>query len=253
MKFLHNGLAAGPAGDGWLRLLRRSRSGHAQEASPHGARIGEVRRPPTRSSWRGVAAGLMLGIVAVSAARADAVDNLRSFLRDTASGKGQFTQTVTSADGARKKVSSGHFEFTRPNRFRFAYVRPFEQLILADGQKVWIYDPDLKQASARKLGTALDATPAALLAGGNLDKDFTLEALAAKDGLDWVLARPRQAEGTVRELRVGLRGTVPAAVEVLDHFGQRSLLQFNEFRPGAGGPPDSYGFKPPPGVDIVEQ
>jgi outer membrane lipoprotein carrier protein len=82
---------------------------------------------------------------------ADAVDTLREFVRDVKSGKAAFTQTVTSPDGARKKVSSGDFEFARPNRFRFAYTKPFEQLIVADGQKVWIYDADLNQASSRKL------------------------------------------------------------------------------------------------------
>ena len=85
------------------------------------------------------------------AAHADAVDTLREFIRDVKTGRAQFTQTVTSPDGAKKKSSSGSFEFSRPNRFRFAYAKPFEQVIGADGQKVWIFDADLNQASSRKL------------------------------------------------------------------------------------------------------
>jgi len=95
------------------------------------------------------------------AAHADAADTLRAFIRDVNTGRAQFTQTVTSPDGAKKKTSSGSFEFSRPNRFRFAYAKPFEQLIVGDGQKVWIYDADLNQASSRKFTSALGATPAA--------------------------------------------------------------------------------------------
>src|SRR5438046_10418278 len=89
------------------------------------------------------------------AARADAVDTLREFVRDVKTGRANFTQTVTSPDGAKKKTSSGSFEFSRPNRFRFNYAKPFEQVIVGDGQKVWIYDADLNQVSSRKMTQAL--------------------------------------------------------------------------------------------------
>jgi outer membrane lipoprotein carrier protein len=187
---------------------------------------------------RPVLAVLLAGAAWAAQAQADPAESLRSFLRDTQSGKGQFTQTVTAVDGVRKKVSSGRFEFLRPNRFRFTYVKPFEQLIVADGTKVWIYDPDLKQASSRRIDTALDSTPAALLAGGNLD---------------WVLALPRVKETTVRELRVGFRGKELAAIEILDGFGQRSLLQFSSFQSGVALARESFSFKPPAGADVVEQ
>jgi outer membrane lipoprotein carrier protein len=191
--------------------------------------------------------------LAAPVAQADAVDSLRQFLRETPSGKGSFTQTVTATDGVRQKVSSGSFEFLRPNRFRFSYSRPYEQLIVSDGSRVWIYDPDLQQASSRKLDAALDSSPAALLAGGNLDKDFVLKAEGARAGLDWVLAQPRAKDGTVREMRVGFRGKEPASIEVTDNLGQRTVLQLSAFQAGAALGKDSFSFKPPPGVDVVEQ
>ena len=120
-------------------------------------------------------AGAALALSCVGA-RADAVDALREFVRDAKSGKAAFTQTVTAPDGVRKKVSSGTFEFLRPNRFRFVYSKPFEQQIVADGVKVWIYDTDLNQASSRKIAQVLGSTPAAILAGGSLDKDFEISA-----------------------------------------------------------------------------
>ncbi len=195
---------------------------------------------------------LLLGL-ASNAAQADAVDQLRDFVREVKSGRAAFTQTVTSVDGARKKVSSGSFEFARPDRFRFTYSKPFEQLIVADGQKVWIYDADLKQASSRKLAQALGSTPAALLAGGNLEQDFVLSPLPAQGGLEWALATPKAAEGSFKSMRVGFKGKELAAVEIVDNFGQRSLLQFSDFVANAALPAQQFRFVPPAGADVVEQ
>jgi outer membrane lipoprotein carrier protein len=191
--------------------------------------------------------------VAAFAAHADSVDTLKDFIRDVKTGRAQFTQTVTSPDGAKTKTSTGSFEFSRPNRFRFVYAKPVEQTIVADGQKVWIYDADLNQASSRKFSNALGATPAALLAGGSLDKDFDLASLPAKDGLDWVGATPKAKDGAFKSLRVGFRGKELAAVEIVDAFDQRSLLQFSQFVAGVSLPADTFQFKPPAGADIIEQ
>jgi outer membrane lipoprotein carrier protein len=186
-------------------------------------------------------------------ARADAVDALKDFVNTVKSGHARFTQTVTSPDGAKKKTSSGSFDFSRPNRFRFAYAKPYEQLIVADGQKVWIHDVDLNQVSVRKFSQALGATPAALLAGGSLDKDFTLSPLPPKDGLEWVEAVPKSKEGTFQSVRIGFKGRDLSAVEITDSFGQRSLLQFTEFRPNAPVSPELFRFSAPKGADVIEQ
>ena len=207
----------------------------------------------------------LLFTLASSIARADAVDALKDFIREVKTGRAQFTQTVTSPDGAKKKTSSGSFEFARPNRFRFAYAKPFEQLIVADGVKVWIYDADLNQASSRKFSAALGATPAALLAGGSLDADFDLAAVPAKDatkdavkdiakdGLDWAQATPKLKDGAFKSVRIGFRGKELAAVEIIDAFDQRSLLQFSQFSAGVSFKPDAFRFTPPAGADVIEQ
>jgi outer membrane lipoprotein carrier protein len=191
---------------------------------------------------------------AAFAAHADAVDTLREFVRDVKTGRANFTQTVTSPDGAKKKTSSGSFEFARPNRFRFAYTKPFAQLIVADGQKVWIHDADLNQVSSRKIDQALGATPAALLTGGALDKDFDLSPQPAKDGLEWAQATPKAKEGAVfQSLRVGFKGKELAAVEIVDSFGQKSLLQFSQLASNAELPADTFKFTVPKGADVIEQ
>jgi outer membrane lipoprotein carrier protein len=197
-------------------------------------------------------AATLLSFAAFSA-RADAVDTLRDFVNNVKTGHARYTQTVTSPDGAKKKSSSGSFDFARPNRFRFAYAKPYEQLIVADGQKVWVHDVDLNQVSVRKFSQALGATPAALLAGGSLDKDFTLSALPAKDGLEWAQALPKVKDGPFQSVRIGFKGRDLAAVEITDSFGQRSLLQFTEFKPNAPVSPELFKFTAPPGADVIEQ
>jgi outer membrane lipoprotein carrier protein len=211
-----------------------------------------------RKGTRLIRRALIAALVAVSTlgavpVQAGPVETLREFVQTVRSGQGRFTQTVTSPDGKRRKVSQGVFEFQRPNRFRFVYAKPFEQIIVADGQKVWMYDPDLNQVSVRRLSQALGATPAALLAGGSLDQDFELAAQPPRDGLEWVQATPRQRDGTIQTMRVGFRGKELAALEVLDPFGQRSLLQFPEFKAHAVVPPEQFRFTPPPRADLIEQ
>ncbi len=189
----------------------------------------------------------------VPAARADAVDALRDFVRDVKSGQAAFTQTVTSADGTRKKTSSGEFEFQRPNRFRFSYVKPFQQLIVADGQKVWMWDADLNQASSRRIAQALGSTPAALLAGASLEPDFMLSAEPSKDGLDWALALPRAKDGAFQSMRVGFKGKDLSVVEITDSFGQRSRLDFWRFNANVAIAAERLRFVPPAGADVIEQ
>ena len=190
--------------------------------------------------------------LACASAFASATDELRDFVRTVKSGKSTFTQTVTSPNG-KQKLSNGSFEFERPNRFRFVYEKPYAQTVVGDGSKVWIYDPDLNQASSRKTGDALANTPAALIVSNDIDKVFTLADLPSKDGLDWVVATPKQAEGTVRALKVGFRNHALAQLEIDDSFGQKSMIVFNAFEPNAKLPADTFVFVPPKGADVAEQ
>jgi len=203
--------------------------------------------------WMGSAVLALAAAVSSGLAQADAVDTLREFVRDVKTGRADFTQVVSSADGARKKTSSGQFEFQRPNRFRFAYTKPFEQLIVADGIKVWIYDADLNQASSRRVAQALGSTPAALLAGGPLDNEFVLSALPARDGLDWALATPKLKDGPFQALRVGFKGKTLTSLEITDSFGQRSLLAFGRFEGNVALDAERFRFTPPAGADVIEQ
>ena len=194
-----------------------------------------------------------LGLAAAGAARADALDRLKAFVAEVKTGRAAFTQTVTSPDGGKQRRSSGSFEFSRPDRFRFAYAKPYEQLIVGDGQKVWLYDPELNQVTVRPFGAALGATPAALLAGTALERDFALEALPDREGLQWAQALPRAKDGSFQSLQVGFRGAALAAVEIVDAFGQRSRLDFTQVEANPPLAPERFRFQPPPGADVLAQ
>ncbi|MCK6433712.1 MAG: outer membrane lipoprotein chaperone LolA [Aquabacterium sp.] len=212
-----------------------------------------VVRPGLPGRWARVCLSVLVCALPPGVAWADGVDMLRSFARDVKSARAAFSQTVISPDGNRRKTSSGQFEFSRPDRFRFSYERPFEQTIVADGQTLWLHDAELNQVVVRPYAQAMGATPAALLAGHALERDFALSALPARDGLDWVQAQPRQADGQIRSLQVGFRDGVLAALEVTDAFGQRSLLQFSDLKLNPRLGDDRFRYEVPAGVEVLRQ
>ena len=214
--------------------------------------------------WR-VASVLASVVVCASAALASSLDTLEAFLKSTQSGRADFTQVVTSPPKAgqttaRSKTSTGQFSFVRPTRFRFDYVKPFPQVIVADGQTLWLYDADLEQVTARKQGQALGSTPAALVATAvdvnALQKEFILEAQADAEGLQWVQATPKNRDSTIQSVRLGLRAQGAQVslgkLDILDAMGQRSVLSFERFEinPAQLGAAQ-FNFVPPKGVRVI--
>lgn len=204
------------------------------------------------NSFRLVAAATVLAVASASAF-ADAAESLRAFVKEVKSGQSSFTQTVTSPDGAKKKVSSGSFSFARPNRFRFDYAKPYAQTIVSDGQKVWFHDPDLNQVTVRKVADALGSTPVALLTGTSIEKSFDLKNQPDQGGLEWVMATPKESGGTIQWLKAGFKGKGLVAVEIADSFGQRSMLTFDKMATDVALAPEAFRFAVPPGADVSEQ
>ena len=193
---------------------------------------------------------------------ADGLADLERFLQQVQQGRVAFTQVVTPPTRAgeparRGKTSSGTFEFSRPDRFRFQYARPFEQTIVADGQSLWLYDVDLNQVTVRAQAQALGQTPMALLTAAPdlqaLRQAFELRSEEGADGIRWALAIPRQRDGQLRQVRIGFQGGQLVALDILDGFGQRSLISFGplDVRPGfAAG---HFRFTPPAGAEVLRQ
>lgn len=198
-----------------------------------------------------ISAFLALAALA-GAAHAGAVDQLKAFAESTRSARADFDQTVTGKSGRKPQASAGQMMFARPGKFRWVYEKPYPQLLVGDGRKLWVYDPDLRQVSVKSIGQALGSSPAALLAGDNaLEKNFHLAEGGSRDGLDWVEARPKNPDGGFERMRIGLAGTDLRAMEIMDNFGQTTLILFSAFERNPQLSPELFRFVPPKGADVV--
>jgi outer membrane lipoprotein carrier protein len=185
-------------------------------------------------------------------ARAAATDRLKEFVQATHSGRVGFEQVVTAKGAKAPSTASGSFSFLRPGKFRWTYDKPYEQVIVGDGEKLWFYDKDLNQVTVRKLDTALGATPAAILAGSNdLAKNFTLQDLGEQDGLEWLSATPKSKDTNFDAIKLGFKGAELTAMELHDTFGQTTVLHFSHFERDPKLPADAFRFTPPKGADVV--
>ena len=183
---------------------------------------------------------------------ASGLGQLRTFLDGTKTAQGTFRQQVASKTRPQVQDSGGTFAFARPGKFRWTYEKPFEQLIVGDGARVWVYDRDLNQVIVRRLDAALGATPAALLAGDNtLERNFTLTEGAAAGDMEYVDAVPKTQESQFTRLRIGFRDNLPRAMELTDAFGQITTLAFVTFERNPQLAPTLFRFDVPAGADVV--
>jgi len=189
-------------------------------------------------------------------AQATALEALREFVRSTRSGKTSFTQVVVGKSGKTSNPASGSFQFQRPGKFRWVYDKPYEQWIVGDGERLWIYDRDLNQVTVRKLDGALGQSPAAILAGNDdLERNFEVKEAGLRDGLQWLVAVPKSKDTTFEAVRIGFRieggASVLAAMELQDSFGQTSVLLFGKMERNPAMPADVFRFTPPKGADVI--
>jgi outer membrane lipoprotein carrier protein len=185
---------------------------------------------------------------------AAALDQLRSFLTQTQSARGEFTQRVTARAGSKPQESSGSFAFQRPGKFRWVYGKPYEQTLVADGERLYIYDKDLNQVTVKKLTGALPASPASILFGSNdFERDFVVEEGGSRDGLQWIVARPRAKDTVFDKVEIGFRDGLPAAMVLTDSFGQTSVLGFAKVERNPALAADTFKFTPPKGADVLAE
>jgi outer membrane lipoprotein carrier protein len=192
-----------------------------------------------------------------AAANAAALDQFKSFAANTKAARGEFVQRqIKSADGSQRAgvESAGSFLFARPGRFIWTYQKPYEQLLQADGERLYIYDKDLNQVIVRQLGDALGSSPAAILFGSNdLEKNFTLKEAGSRDGLEWLEATPKTRDTTFERIGIGMKDGVPRAMELRDTFGQVSLLTFRNIEKNPAIKADQFRFTVPKGADVLQQ
>jgi outer membrane lipoprotein carrier protein len=205
---------------------------------------------------------IMATVLAASAlalsgsAYASALDQFKSFVAGTKAARGEFTQTQQrkSTAGKTPSVSSGTFVFARPGKFIWTYQKPYEQVLQADGETLYVYDKDLNQVTTRKLGNALGSSPAAILFGSNdLEKNFTLAEAGARDGLEWMTATPKAKDTTFEQIGIGMKDGVPHAMELKDAFGATSVLKFTSFQRNPELGATQFKFEVPKGAEVVHQ
>ncbi len=200
-------------------------------------------------SLRLVAAALLF---AAGTVQADSLAQLKQFMDGTRSARGSFTQQVFSKSGRKPQQASGTFAFSRPGKFRWTYEKPYAQLLVGDGSKLWAWDQELNQVTTKKLGQALGSTPAAILAGDNaLEKNFTLKDDGAADGLEWVEARPKADDSSFERIRMGFSGGQLKAMVLHDNFGQTTSLNFLQMERNPSLDGGLFRFVPPKGADVV--
>src|SRR5688572_6887991 len=206
--------------------------------------------------------GVLVGLSMVAgSAWAGGMESLEAFVKNVRSGRAQFTQTVPppakEGEPVTNRGATGSFEFQRPGKYKSDYKKPFAQLILADGQSLWLYDADLNQVTQRQQAQALGSTPAALIAAASdlraMQADIDLEAAPERDGLQWVKATPKAKDGQLQHVQVGFSGESLAALEILDSFGQRSVLKFDKVEVNPALPAGTFTFKTPAGADVIRQ
>lgn len=201
---------------------------------------------------RHVAVVVLAFALAVTAVEAATIDRLRAFVRDTQTARAQFTQTVADRNGRVTQSAAGEFLLERPGKFRWSVAKPYKQLLVGDGQRVWVFDEDLNQVIVRKVGDALGSTPAALLSGNqDVERAFAWKELPVADGLDWLSATPLNKETTFAEIRLGFDTRGLAALELLDAFGQKSLVRFTSFERNPKLAAELFQFTPPKGADVI--
>ena len=195
---------------------------------------------------------MALAIAFASAAAGSGIDQLRAFVDGARTGKATFRQVVAGKSGRVPQVSSGTFAFARPGKFRWSYDKPYAQLLVGDGDKLWIYDRDLNQVIIKKLDRALGATPASLLAGSNaFETNFVLIDGGITDGIEFVEAEPKSPDTGFDHIRIGFKENLPRTMELHDSFGQLTQLTFDTFERNPAIDPALFRFSPPPGADVI--
>ncbi len=195
---------------------------------------------------------LLFAFVLASAAHAGGIERLKAFIAGAKTAEADFTQTVSDKNGRVTQQASGTMAFARPGKFRWDYSTPYEQMIVGDGVKLWLYDTDLDQVTVKPLGDVVAGTPAALLAGDNaIEKYFSLKNTGERDGLEWLDATPKNKDTTFQRIRMGFKGDTLVQMELYDFFGQRTTLTLSRLVRNPAIMPSRFRFTPPKGADVI--
>lgn len=206
-----------------------------------------------RSRLRLIATALLLfPLISLAAANDEGLQRVEKFIANLSTLRADFKQTLTDGKGEVTDQSSGTLAISRPNRFRWDYSQPHEQVIVADGTRIWLYDTDLEQVTVRRLDTSLSATPAMLLSGeGKLSDNFKVTGTSQDQNAHWVMMEPVRPDTDFKWVRLGFAGSDLAIMQLADKLGQITTLQFSNIERNLKLDPALFTFKVPAGADVI--
>ena len=183
---------------------------------------------------------------------ATGITELKAFIAQTKTAQAHFSQVVLDKAGNAKQQTQGTMAFSRPGKFRWSYDKPYEQLIVGDGNKIYLYDVDLAQVTIKKLDQALGSSPAALLAGNNeIEKFYTLSEAGTHDGLTWLTATPKDKDSSFSQIQMGFSHSNLMEMRIRDNFGLTTQLKLSQLVRNPKLPASTFSFTPPAGVDVI--
>jgi len=188
--------------------------------------------------------------------QAQALDTARSrldaFSKDLRAVSAHFEQQAFNPNGGAGKTSSGDLALKAPRQFRWDTIKPYKQLIVADGEKVWIYDADLEQVTVRPQGTEEAHSPLTVLTDlSQLDRDFTTSEQGEHDGLVWLRLKSKEKEPQFAYADLGFDATGLQRMQFEDTLGDKTEIRFSEWKRNPALPADRFTFAPPKGVDVI--
>lgn len=211
--------------------------------------------------WIGLTAlcaGLISGVSQAQsdgeALKARGEARLESFVTEVQTLSGSFTQTVYGADGTFDDEYTGGFAVHRPGRFRWSYESPYEQLLVADGQRLWNYDIDLEQISVTDQSTALGQSPAKILSGtADALQSLEIQGAFESEGVLWVQMAVLDDTSDFAALRFGFEVDAGrlAGMQVTDNLGQLTVIEFRDVTENQTLDDELFRFVPPPNADVV--
>jgi len=197
---------------------------------------------------------LLLAALLPGTTAASSIEELKRLLEQTTTARARFAQMVLDKNMKKLQQATGTMQFARPGKFRWEYDKPYEQVIVSDGTRVWLYDKDLNQVTVRKYDRALGTSPAALLAGSNeIEKNYRFNTVGSQDGLEWLEAVPRTQDTAFERIRLGFGKAGLEAMELRDQFGQITVIKFSTIERNAKIAPEAFTFTPPKGADVISE
>ena len=177
--------------------------------------------------------------------------HLKAFLDNLGTLQAKFEQSVLDQTHSEAERFQGIFYLRRPGQFRWDYSEPYEQLIVADGDRIWVYDSDLEQVSHRSQEDALRGTPAQLLSDvGPIEDNFEVIDIGESQGMAWVELIPRDKESQFIRILLAFMGKELRRMEMADQFGQVTRFQFYDIQRNLPLPDKLFEFTAPEGSDL---